>query len=139
MIKKLNNCNSKLNICDVSPAAVTAKRLGDILFSGKTMVGLFVFTILFALFPEIVLATDLANNPFVDGITNMAEDAGPVLAILGVAVGGARAGYCAFRRAGCDPEDSQKWDKGMKTAIICGIACSGFGVIMTVIGGYFTF
>jgi len=114
--------------------------IGDIVFSEKNMVLFFALIMAMLLFPDTVLASyTLGNNPFVAGVSNLASDAGPVFAALGIGVGGARAGYCAFRKAGCDESDYQKWDKGMRTAIVAGAICGGFGIIMTVLSSYFTF
>jgi len=115
------------------------RSLGDFLCFDRAIFALIALGLLVILFPQAVFAYTLADNPFVQGVTDMAEDFGPVVAGLGIVCGGARAGYCAFRKAGCDEMDYQKWDKGMKNAIIGGAICGGFGVVMTIVGNYFSF
>lgn len=82
--------------------------------------------------------SDFANSAFATGTKRLLDDVGKWLIGIGIAVAGISAVVYLIRRSMADEADGKMFQKRVVTAIICGVAVSLVGGIITLISSYYT-
>lgn len=85
----------------------------------------------------ITTLTTIQNSTLGQGAINMANDAGTFLATLGPAIAAAAGVYSFIRRSLADEQDAKSWDKRIRIAIGCAVACLLVGNMISILSGYF--
>lgn len=81
---------------------------------------------------------NFANSTFATGTKQLLDDVGKWLIGIGIAVAGISAVVYLIRRSMADEADGKMFQKRVVTAIICGVAVSLVGGIITLISSYYT-
>lgn len=81
---------------------------------------------------------DFANSTFAIGTQRLLDDVGKWLIGIGITVAGISALVQLLRRAFADEADGKMYQKRLYVAIICGVAMSVVGGIISLISSYYT-
>ena len=79
-----------------------------------------------------------ANSAFATGTSRLLADVGAWLIGIGITVAGVSAVVFLIRRSMADEQDGKMFQKRIVIAIICGVAVSLVGGIISLISSYYT-